>query len=132
MFNTTEETMSKRGLAAVQAQRELQWRDRLARQVASRQSITAFCRSEGIAEGTFYGWRARLRARSLDLRQLRMARISFKVNGNFWPINLPLFQGIRLPLDLVLVFNSNSLVVITDRRSARGLVRQVGAASHQR
>jgi hypothetical protein len=66
MFNTTEGTMRKRGLAAVQAQRELQWRDRLARQVASRQSITAFCRSEGIAEGTFYGWRARLRARSLE------------------------------------------------------------------
>jgi transposase-like protein len=63
MFNPTEGTMSKRGLAAAQAQRELEWRDRLARQVASRQSITAFCRSEGIAEGTFYGWRARLRAR---------------------------------------------------------------------
>ena len=54
--------MSKRGLTAAQAQREVEWRDRLARQVASRQSIAAFCRSEGIAEGTFYGWRARLGA----------------------------------------------------------------------
>ena len=31
-----------------------------------RQSIAAFCRSEGLAEGTFYGWRARLRAPHLN------------------------------------------------------------------
>jgi hypothetical protein len=56
--------MSKQGSAA--AQRELEWRDRLARQAASRQSIAEFCRSEEMTEGTFYAWRRRLGARKLD------------------------------------------------------------------
>src|SRR5438270_6162148 len=42
------------------AQLESEWRDRLARQASSGQSIAAFCRSEGIKKGTFYGWRSRL------------------------------------------------------------------------
>jgi transposase-like protein len=56
--------MSKQG--SVAAQREQEWRDRVARQAASRQSIAEFCRSEEITEGTFYAWRRRLGARKLD------------------------------------------------------------------
>jgi len=44
----------------VSARLEVEWQDRLARQAASGQSIAAFCRSEGVTEGTFYGWRSRL------------------------------------------------------------------------
>lgn len=58
--------MRRQGSAGLQAQREIEWRDRLVRQVASGQSIAEFCRSEGITEGTFYGWRARLRARNAN------------------------------------------------------------------
>ncbi|MES2352911.1 MAG: helix-turn-helix domain-containing protein [Pseudomonadota bacterium] len=42
------------------AQLETEWQDRLARLAASDKSIAAFCRSEGVTEGTFYGWRSRL------------------------------------------------------------------------
>lgn len=40
--------------------RQAVWRDRLARQAQSGQSVAAFCRSEGIAAHTFYWWRTRL------------------------------------------------------------------------
>ena len=56
--------MSKQILAI--AQRELGWRDRLARQAVSGQTIAGFCRSEAVTEGTFYAWRARLGAKKLD------------------------------------------------------------------
>jgi hypothetical protein len=45
--------------------RQTQWRERLERQAQSGQSVAAFCRSEGIAAPTFYGWRARL-AKGID------------------------------------------------------------------
>lgn len=48
------------------AQREMEWRERLARHAASGQSVSAFCRSEAVAEGTFYTWRTRLRSRDAD------------------------------------------------------------------
>jgi len=44
----------------VTAQLEIEWRERLLRQASSGKSIAAFCRSEGVTEGTFYGWRSRL------------------------------------------------------------------------
>ena len=40
--------------------RQAQWRERLARQEQSGQSVAAFCKSEGIAAQTFYWWRSRL------------------------------------------------------------------------
>jgi hypothetical protein len=39
------------------AGREKLWRSRLARQAASRLSVRAFCRREGVAEPSFYAWR---------------------------------------------------------------------------
>jgi hypothetical protein len=58
--------MSKRGSAAWRTQREREWHERLARQAASGLSVAAFCRSEAIAEGTFYWWRAHFRSKRLD------------------------------------------------------------------
>ena len=45
--------------------RQAQWRERLERQAQSGQSVAAFCRSEGIAAPTFYGWYKRL-AKNVD------------------------------------------------------------------
>ena len=41
--------------------RQAQWRERVAGQAQSGQSVAAFCKSEGIPPQTFYAWRARLR-----------------------------------------------------------------------
>lgn len=41
--------------------RRAYWREVLERQANSGLSAAAFCKSEGIAAHTFYGWRARLR-----------------------------------------------------------------------
>lgn len=42
-------------------QRRAYWREVVERQANSGLSGAAFCKSEGIAAHTFYGWRARLR-----------------------------------------------------------------------
>ena len=52
--------MGKQASAAQQAEREAQWRDRLARHASSGQSIEAFCRAEGVAPWSFYHWRKQL------------------------------------------------------------------------
>ncbi len=41
-------------------QRELQWRERIRQQRQSGQSISAWCREQGIAVPTFYWWNSRL------------------------------------------------------------------------
>lgn len=50
--------MSKQ-TAPVAAQRELAWRDRMARFASSGQSVTEFCRHEGVPAWKFYQWRKR-------------------------------------------------------------------------
>jgi transposase-like protein len=47
-----------------QERRQEQWRQRIAQQEASTQTIRGFCRERGINEQTFYGWRHRLRVRN--------------------------------------------------------------------
>lgn len=44
-----------------QEQRYEEWRQRIAQQEASNQSVRAFCRDHGLNQHTFYGWRQRLR-----------------------------------------------------------------------
>ena len=39
------------------------WQSLLARQRTSGLTIAAFCRKEGVSEGTFYQWQSRLRAK---------------------------------------------------------------------
>jgi hypothetical protein len=58
--------MSKPASATHGAQREAAWRNRLARYAASKLTVEAFCRREAVPVGTFYGWRARLRACDAD------------------------------------------------------------------
>ena len=58
--------MGKQALALLGVHRETAWRNRLARYVASQLTVEAFCRREAVPVGTFYGWRARLRARGVD------------------------------------------------------------------
>jgi hypothetical protein len=53
--------MSKRSSASIGAQREMAWRNRLARFAASKLTVEAFCRSEAVSVASFYGWRTRLR-----------------------------------------------------------------------
>ena len=58
--------MGKPALAAIRAQRETAWRNRLTRFAASKLTVEAFCRREAVPVGTFYGWQARLRTRDAD------------------------------------------------------------------
>ena len=58
--------MGKQALALLGVHRETAWRNQLARYVASQLTVEAFCRREAVPVGTFYGWRARLRARGVD------------------------------------------------------------------
>ncbi len=53
--------MSKRASGSVGAQREVAWRNRLARFAASKLTVEAFCQSEAVSVASFYGWRTRLR-----------------------------------------------------------------------
>lgn len=55
--------MNKQASTATRAQRESAWRDCLARFASSGKTAEAFCRDEAVSTATFYGWRARLRAR---------------------------------------------------------------------
>jgi hypothetical protein len=59
--------MGKRGSAVVNAQRAAVWRKRIARHLASKQSVAAFCRNEAVSAWSFYRWRARLRALDTDV-----------------------------------------------------------------
>jgi transposase-like protein len=47
--------------------REL-WRQRIAQQESSGQSIRAYCRGGGLHEHAFYGWRQRLRKQSAPVK----------------------------------------------------------------
>ena len=53
--------MSKRASGSVGAQREVAWRNRLARFAASKLTVEAFCLSEAVSVASFYLWRTRLR-----------------------------------------------------------------------
>jgi transposase-like protein len=53
------------------AGRERLWRSRLKRQAASRLSVRAFCRREGVAEPSFYAWRRTIAERDASRRASR-------------------------------------------------------------
>ena len=63
--------MGKQASAVLGVHRETAWRNRLARYAVSKQTVEAFCRREAVSVGTFYGWRARLRARDTDATRAR-------------------------------------------------------------
>jgi hypothetical protein len=66
--------MGKLASVVVKAQRASAWRNRIARYSASKQSVEAFCRSEAVSSGSFYRWRARLRALEVDVTVSRSRR----------------------------------------------------------
>jgi hypothetical protein len=81
-----------------QEQRRELWRERIAQQEASGQSIRAYCRGRDLAEHSFYGWRQRLRKQT---GPVRFALVEAQpTEENVPPIELLLASGDRLRLVL--------------------------------
>ena len=75
-------------------QRRELWRQRIAQQEASGQSIRAYCRGRGLAEHAFYGWRQRLRKQTAPVR---FALVETKpTEEEVLPIELIFASGERL------------------------------------
>jgi hypothetical protein len=75
-------------------QRRELWRQRIAQQETSGQSIRAYCRERGLKEHDFYGWRQRLRKQSTPAR---FALVETKpTEQTVPPIELMLASGDRL------------------------------------
>jgi len=70
------------------------WRQRIAQQETSGQSVRAYCRTRGLAEHAFYGWRQRLRKQTTPVR---FALVEAKpASTTAPPIELLLASGERL------------------------------------
>ncbi len=77
-----------------QEQRREQWRQRIAQQETSGQSVRIFCRKQGLTGPTFYAWRQRLRKQNLPVR---FALVETKpAEKTVPPIELILASGDRL------------------------------------
>jgi transposase-like protein len=75
------------------------WRQRIAQQEASGQSIRAYCRGRGLPEHAFYGWRQRLRKQT---GPVRFGLVETKpTEEETTPIELILASGerLRIPQD---------------------------------
>ena len=75
-------------------QRRELWRQRIAQQETSGQSIRAYCRGRGLPEHAFYGWRQRLQKQSAPVR---FALVETKpASTTAAPVELLLASGERL------------------------------------
>ena len=76
-------------------QRRELWRQRIAQQESSGQSIRAYCRGRGLQEHAFYGWRQRLRK---QIAPVKFALVETKPTEakTTPPIELMLTSGERL------------------------------------
>jgi len=75
-------------------QRHEQWRQRIAEQETSGQSIRAFCREQELKAPAFYGWRRRLQKQNIPVR---FALVETKPGEEVAPpIELMLAGGDRL------------------------------------
>ena len=82
-----------------QEQRRELWRQRIAEQESSGQTIRAYCGERGLKESAFYGWRGRLRKRNTPVRfALVESKPSMETAA---PIELLLASGdrLRIPSD---------------------------------
>jgi hypothetical protein len=82
-----------------QEQRRELWRQRIAKQESSGQSIRAYCGERGLKESAFYGWRVRLRKQN---RPVRFALVETKpAVETAPPLELLLASGdrLRIPSD---------------------------------
>ncbi len=80
-------------------QRRELWRQRIAQQETSGQSIRAYCLGQGLKQHAFYGWRQRLRKQNTPVR---FALVETKaVAETVPPIELMLASGerLRIPRD---------------------------------
>jgi hypothetical protein len=73
-------------------QRRELWRQRIAQQEISGESIRAFCRGRGLQEHAFYGWRQRLRKQGTPVALVETKPAEQTVP----PIELMLASGDRL------------------------------------
>ena len=80
-------------------QRRELWRQRIAQQEKGGQSVSGFCREEGLSQPTFYSWRQRLRKRNTPVR---FALVEAKPEREaVAPLDLMLASGdrLRIPAD---------------------------------
>ena len=97
-----------------QKQRRELWRERIADQESSGQTIRAYCGERGLKESAFYGWRGRLRKQNTPVRfALVESKPSMETAA---PIELMLASGdrLRIPSDAA----SLKLVLAVLRESA--------------
>lgn len=81
-------------MSTKQEERREQWRQRIADQESSGQSIRAYCGEQGLKESAFYGWRVRLRKQNTPVR---FALLETKpAKETVPPIELMLAGGDRL------------------------------------
>jgi transposase-like protein len=75
------------------------WRQRVAQQKASGQTVRAFCREHGWNEHSFYSWRKQLQGSAKDHLPVRFALV--ETNQPVRPLELVLRSGDRLhiPVD---------------------------------
>ncbi len=80
-------------MSTKQVERRELWRQRVAQQEESRQSIREFCREQSLSEPAFYAWRQRLKTG----KQVQFALVETKaVVRAAGPIELMLAGGDRL------------------------------------
>lgn len=78
-----------------QEQRRELWRQIIAQQGQSGQSIRAFCKSHGVGEHSFYTWRMRLREESTPV-QFALVKTEPAGGAQAQPIEVVLAGGERL------------------------------------
>ena len=86
-------------MSTKQEQRRELWRQRIAEQESSGQTIRAYCGERRLKESAFYGWRGRLRKQNTPVRFALVESKSGKETAA--PIELLLASGerLRIPSD---------------------------------
>ena len=81
-------------------QRRELWRQRIAQQESSGQSIRAYCRGRGLHEHAFFGWRQRLRKQGAPVK-FALVETKPAETETALPIELMLASGdrLRIPQD---------------------------------
>lgn len=80
-------------MTAKQVERRELWRQKIAQQEKSGQTVSAFCREHGLREPCFYGWRQRLGSKKPVAFALVETKLATEVSQ---PVELILTSGDRL------------------------------------
>src|SRR6266481_3105232 len=93
--------MSATALVMTTAQKESIWRERIARQKASGNTIAAFCEQENLGKSTFSYWCRRLGvAGATPARKCRTVGAAFVDAGPIKAVRLPEIAGVEVHLEL--------------------------------